>query len=619
MKHNVRASLQNTTGISNLGFVFYLFVSLLLLSVSVQAVPLAKTAKLVPAETVVLVDVENFSQMKAQFEKTNLYKLYKDPSMAAFFADARAKWREKIQKLDGNNLLKVLYDSDILPQGRVAMAAVLNQETKDTNSLPVLFITQWGENIDKIKEAVNKMVQKNTELGGHQKSSEDYRGVNIETLVDETSTAFSYCFIDDCLIGSMNPEILKFTIAHIKGATSPTLADDTDYTSATGIVGPYREITWYINIKQLIKMAATEDTTGNTMTTIANLGFDNVVAFSGSIGLGRIPESSFSGKAVLKINGAKKGICKMLEFESAAVKAQQFAPASTYSMAYFNLDPKKIYTELYNILYSFSPGYAAMLNAMDLPDSPDGQPGVKLKSGVIDHLGTQIIVAQSINKPFSTTSSPTEALVALAVNNHSALEKSVSLIHSKMIAPNNPDAKRELLGHTIYLVKTQGLPFMRQGRAPLATTPQGPTASPTMPTLAFTITDTHIIFGTETAVEKAIRTMSSGSETPLASAKWFNATRTVIPSSVGMAGLENNSASSELFWWIAKQTGKAPPMMPMEFGPQGLSDLINPSLLPEFDAVRKYFGFSAFYGVSKPDGFFFELRDIAQPVADIKK
>jgi hypothetical protein len=240
---------------------------------------------------------------------------------------------------------------------------------------------------------------------------------------------------------------------------------------------------------------------------------------------------------------------------------------------------------------------------MDLPDGLDGQPGVKLKSGVIDNLGSQIIVAQSINKPFSATSAPTESLVALTVNNRIALEKSISLIHSKMIAPNNPDAKRELLGHTIYLVKTQGLPFASPGKTPMDATPQGPIAATAMPTLAFTITDTHIIFGTEAAIEKMIRTMSSGSETGLSSAKWFSAARTVIPSSVGMAGLEDNSASSELFWWMAKQAGKAPSMMPMQFGPQGLSDLINPSLLPEFDAVRKYFGFSAFYGVSKPDGF----------------
>ncbi len=597
---------------------FYLLALLLFLSAFAQAVPLANTAKLVPAETTLLINVENFSQLKAQFEKTNLYKLYKDPAMAAFFADAREKWRQKIQKLDGNNMLRTLYDSDILPQGRVAMAVVLNQETKDSNQAPVIFITQWGQNIDKIKETVNKMVQKNTEFGGHQKSSEDYRGVSIETLVDESSSAFNYCFIDDCLIGAMNLELLKFTIAHIKGATSPSLADDTDYTSATGIVGPFRDITWYVNIKQLLKMTSAEDTTGQAQTTIANLGFDNVVSFAGAIGLARTPESSWSGKAVLKINGAKKGVCKMFEFESDAVKALRFVPASAYSMMYFNLDLKKVYTELYNIFYAFSPAYAAMFNAMDLPDSPDGQPGVKFKSGVIDNLGSQIIIAQGLNKPFSTTSVPTESLVALAVNNRGALEKSVSTIHSKMIAPDKPDAKRELLGYTIYLIKSPGFPFMRQGMAPMGAAPQGPTAAPQMPTLAFTITNTHMIFGTESAVEKAIRTMSSTSETPLASAKWFNAAKTVIPSSVGLAGMEDSAASSELFWWMAKQTGKVPSSMPMQFGPQGLTDLINPALLPDFDVVRKYFGFSALYGVSKPDGFFFEFRDIVTPVAENK-
>ena len=34
------------------------------------------------------------------------------------------------------------------------------------------------------------------------------------------------------------------------------------------------------------------------------------------------------------------------------------------------------------------------------------------------------------------------------------------------------------------------------------------------------------------------------------------------------------------------------------------------SLLPEFDKVRKYFGVSASYGVSRPDGFYFEFKHI---------
>jgi hypothetical protein len=53
-------------------------------------------------------------------------------------------------------------------------------------------------------------------------------------------------------------------------------------------------------------------------------------------------------------------------------------------------------------------------------------------------------------------------------------------------------------------------------------------------------------------------------------------------------------------------------MIPAGILPQGLSlagaDLFDFSLLPEFEAVKKYFGSSASYGVARQDGFFFEFK-----------
>ena len=209
---------------------------------------------------------------------------------------------------------------------------------------------------------------------------------------------------------------------------------------------------------------------------------------------------------------------------------------------------------------------------------------------------------------------PTESLVALAVNNRNALEKSLSLLHSKVIAPNNPDARRELLGYTIYLVSLQAFPFFGPGMTPM----QGPAepSIPPMPTLAFTITDTHLIFGLEPTVEQAIRTLSSTGAASVASTKWFTSTKSAIPSVVGLAGLEDNAASGELFWWMVKEGSKAKASnistgsAPFKFGPQKFGELVDFNLLPEFDAVRKYFGLSAFYGISRPDGFFFEFKNI---------
>ncbi|MCX5638305.1 MAG: hypothetical protein NTX52_11530 [Planctomycetota bacterium] len=179
-----------------------------------QALP--GTEKLIPPETVLLVDIGNFSQLRTQFEKTNYYKLYKDPAMTAFVEDFKTKLREKVKQMD-NELVRTIVDTEILPQGRVAVALVLNEQTKDANEPPILLMSQWGQSIAKIKEAVDKMVQKAIENGANRKT-EDYRGVSVTTITQNPPSAISYCFMDDCLAGAMNLDILKFFIAHIQGA-----------------------------------------------------------------------------------------------------------------------------------------------------------------------------------------------------------------------------------------------------------------------------------------------------------------------------------------------------------------------------------------------------------------
>ena len=663
MSQRINASAHTRIN-SFLMFLYSCAVMLLCSPVSVSAETLPETARLLPPETILLADIDNFNRFRTGFEKTNFYKLYKDPAMAAFVDDFKTKWREKIRELD-NEFIRVVTDADALPQGRVAVALVPNPpmaETKDTDEPPLLFITQWGQTIAKIKEAVDKVVKKDVEDGAYRKI-EDYRGVTITTITGQSSADESYCFIDDTLIESMNPDVLKFVIAHIKGAASPTLADDADYAATIKSTRPSApgRIDFYVNIKQIVKTIIAEDTTGGIKTVIANLGLDNVTSFSCSIDPGSLASagggSSFA-KAFLKIEGRKKGICKMLDIESATFRAPQFISASVCSVSFVNLNIQNAFSEFANILAGFSPQFAAMMYMPLLPPSPQGEPPLQLKADIIDHLGSQIITAQSTGKPPFNAGArpPAESLIAVAVNDRSALEKSLALLHSKVIAPNNPDARRELLGHTLYLVAPLTmLPASRPGdRRPMQAqlemsredqiphrpcrfltgqAPAGPSA-PKMPKLAFTVTDTHLIFASESVVEQAIRALSSTGTVSVGSANWFNKAKSTVPSVVGLAGLQDNAASGELFWPVLrglKQSGKkgkaedsgiemgvgtspGSVFLQLMFSQAG-SDLFNFSLLPEFDAVRKYFGLSAFYGISRPDGFFFEFKYI-NPVSN---
>jgi len=614
--------------------------ALILLSApaSVSAIELPKTAKLLPPETILLADINNFNQLWAQIEKTNFYQLYEDPAMAPFINNFKNKWREQKQESE-KEIIRMIGDSGVLPQGRLSVALVFDKQMPDANEPSILVIAQWGDKIDKVKELADQIVRKAIEEEeGARRQTEDYRGVEIITIEKKPPEALSYCFIDDCLIASTNPNVLKFVIAQVKGAGSTTLADDRDYNTTGKAIDPSiaGRIDLYVNIKEAIKIELTKDNTGKAKAMIENMGLNNVTSFGCNIEPAGGPGGATLGKAILKIDGAKAGICKMFEIETGPIRMPRFIADSACSISVVNLNIKKAFEELANILTRFSPQMAAILYMPVLPPGPNGEPGLQLKADIIDHFGSQIILAQSIDKPQPDNNrrSPekqpliqTRSIVAIAIDNRAALEKSLSMIHSKMIAPGNPNAQRELLGHTIYSVDLSGLMPMLGGppaKKPMQAPGGGPSA-PKMPLSAFTVTDTHLIFGSESVVEQTIRTLSSNRAESISSAAWFNKAKSNIPSAIGIAGLQNNAASGELLWSTLRQSVKPDKaassdkhneisvgLTSQSIFPQIMfsrSDgMIDFSLLPEFDAVKKYFGISTFYGISRQDGFFFEFK-----------
>jgi len=632
MKHAMRTTQSSYCLIPLCACVLMLLFS----PASLSAAELPNTAKLVPPETIVLVDIDNFSQLRTQFEKTVLYKFYKDPAMKPFIDDFKTKWAERKGESE-NELIKIITEANVLPAGRVAAALVLDERAKDANSPPVVFITQWGQNIDKVKEAVGKLVEKTVEKGAR-RDSEEYRGVTITTITPKPSKILCFCFMDDLLTVSMSPDVLKFVIAQVKGAGSPTLADDGDYNATLRALGQgsQGQAGFYVNIKQIIKTTLVEDADGQAKTLVNNLGLTNVTSFGGFIDIAGGPGGASFGKALLKIDGEKKGVCKLLEVESIPLRVPQFVSASSSSVSVINLNITKAYAELSSILGNFSPQMAAMLYMPLLPPGPQGEPPLQLKADIVDYLGSQIVMAQSVQKPGSAPAAAGPAgaqplaapqtLVAIAIGNRNALEKSLSTLHSKMLAPGNPDAQRQLLGHTIYTVDVSGLlPFLGAGqRAPMQA-PAGP-AVPKPPVVAFTVTDTHLILGGESTVEQAIRALGGSEAESIDSVKWFRQAKSSLPSVVGLAGLQNSAASGEMLWSAMRLAQKqsegrekgqrnqvgvgvsSGSLFPNLMFSQGGKELFDFNLLPEFEAVRKYFGSSVSYGVSRPDGFFFEFR-----------
>jgi hypothetical protein len=186
-------------------------------------------------------------------------------------------------------------------------------------------------------------------------------------------------------------------------------------------------------------------------------------------------------------------------------------------------------------------------------------------------------------------------------------------VHKRLIAPNNPQPTRELLGHTIYLLGPMGFPTI-DGAAPLANPASGPRAQAPLVRTAFTITDTHLIIGTEPAVERAIRTLAGAQADSVTSAEWFAKAKSAVPSVVGLACLEDTSASAELMWWMLRD-GSQRQRANIGLGSTA-SVLAQPdlwqfadfTLLPDYSAVKKYFGSFVLFGASRYDGFQLEFK-----------
>ncbi len=595
-----------------------------------------KAAQLLPSKTVFLLEVDNFQTLWDQFKQTSFHGLYADPAMKPFLDDFHTKRKDKASKAD-NEIVQMIFGAGTLPSGRVAAAVVLPES--GTGEPAFVVLAEWGDKLAAVREAIDKMVSKAVDDGAR-KSRQEYRGVEITTITTldapevgsgaagreadaEASgpESVSYCFVGDCLIAGDQMPVIEFVVAHIQGAGGSTMAQSDDYSSAMKAVGPNHDADLYLNIRELVRALTAESQGGQAMKIVENLGLDNVVSLAGALGVARQADRTSSLRLLLKVDGAKRGVCRMLDIKSSPLQAPKFFPTDATSVFFLSLDVKQLFEELVATLNRFSPQYAAIAQMPFIPIDPQNGLFGDIKSAIIDNLGTDLAVAGKVSKSGSAldpAATLSEMVAAMTVGNRANLEKALGAVHGMMLSQGNPEMRRELLGHTIYRVNLAEVMGGESEQAMPMAAGVGP-ASPPTPILAFTISDSHLIVGSEASVERAIRAMAGADAGTLDSAVWYRRARAAIPALVGMAGLSDMAAAGGHMWQqlremdaLAKgdhselQLGMSSAGPQFLFaGPDGLFDF---SLLPEFDKVRKHFGLTAAYGISRQDGFFFEVK-----------
>ena len=634
--------------------------------IAAGAAGLPDVQKIIPADTIFLISAPDFNSLQAGWEKTSYYKFYKDPAMAGFVNDLRDKWTRKIfSDVDSKEFADLIKDINSLPSGKVAFAAIAGEKAKQgKGDVEALAIIQWGSQIAKVKTAVEKHVSRMVESGKSKKSKEQFKSYDIITVEtkgepaekeipieiqpdgnsgvkefayaerlaedDDSANEFtipgrpeenepaveiaepkeadktSYAIVGDTLLLGDNAEMVKFMISHIEGATGSTLAEAGRCSAILAGLGPVHDIDVYLNVPALLGIAMASDTSGQAKMQFANFGLDNVGDIGLSVAVGRTAGVGVSMKGLFKVSGEKKGLIKLIEPVNGPVKLPKFINASAAKISVFNFNFAAAYEELFKLLNNISPGAAAMLNTPLVPANQEGQGGVTLKKDVIDHLGIGAVAAETIVKPFKTVNESSKMIFGIATTDSKSLEKSLSLLHNQFIGQGKGDVKREFMGYTIYSLGNMSMLPMFGGRGPMAAVDKEAPAGVKEDKIAFAVIPEYMLIGSESNIEEAIRLINNKEASGIENAQWLVRARKALPEKVGLASLSNDQAAMEYLWWLVKEGKVGEADMQSMLIADMVKDYADFKLLPDFGTIKKYFGVSSSYVISRQDGFYFE-------------
>lgn len=629
-----------------------IIVSIVLLSAhaGLAKTALPNSALLLPDEVMVFVNVNEYSALEKNFQTTSLYKLWNDASMKAFKKSLEDNLLEKIKQED-DELVDLITDVNAMPQGRISFAVMIGDNVLENEQAGFVIIAEFGENLDKAKKNIQKAFDKTIEQGATKKTA-NMRGVEVVTLlqkreplkqpdmeklyemknapdydpetfqmpmkeIQRSPFTLRYCFMKDVFVatGDVKEPVMDFVISHIKGDRGRSLADLPNYSAIKQATASANGIDIFVNFKPIFDMVKKEDPSGAQFAQMQMMGITNISAFGLGMDVGKKPGESIAAKALLKIDGEKKGIIKMLDMETASVKVPTFIDADCGSLAAFNWDIKKAYAELVKMVTAIQPQAAAMLNVPIM--TPDGSKMLTINDDILAHFGSQIIVSEGFDE--ENADKPTNtSLVCAAVNDGKSLDESLGVVHGMYLAMGKKDLVREFLGHKIYLIDVAGFaPFMTGG---MPTPSNDQMVGPQMqtPKIGLTVTDTHLIVGLEKDIERSLRLLKNRQAQGLETKKWFRAARRLCPPTVGMAGFKNDRIVFKKFWKMLKEKEKTGNENEMTIGlstagPEIFSEFIDFKKLPDFEAVKKYFGISGGYLISRPDGFYYEARSVDLP------
>lgn len=613
------------------------FAALLTIAATTRAaIPPAEN--LLPADTLFLFTIPDCAALRTNASQSPQWLFWGDPAMKPFHDKFMAKLTETLEPMEQNLGLKLADFAD-LPQGQFTFAVTQNGWTGGDDPQPgVVLLLDTGGKGHLLKTNLDVLKKKWTD-GGRAIRTEIVRGISffVVTLSSNNVPGLAAMLpgnppvqelgvttkpskpaelvigqYESLLIAGNSLQAVEPVAAHLGASLLPSLTDDAIF--ASDKVSQFRDAPLYygwLNAKTLfltLSRITPAPPNPQAPTVLPQLDWGKMLDAAGLTGVKSVSftyretrDGSQADFFVAAPESERKGLVRMFAAAHESAVPQLFVPADVVKYWRWRLDCQAGWIALQKMLGDVSPtaltGLNAVINTANA-NARKNDPDFDLRKNLIDNLGDDFISYQK--KPAGKSladlnSAPSLYLIGVDKGETAAtaLKDLLSLtMPSKQKAPD----PRSFQGHKIYTIPLA-----------VARTAAGAAAARS---LYISSSSGYVALSTDVSTLEEYLRSGEKPPKPLSGMPGLvDAAQKVGGTGGGLFGYQNQGETlRSLFKTLNNLDSSNNPggVNAAAVLPKELQDWLDFSLLPDFDAVSKYFYFSVYAGSTTADGLSFK-------------
>ncbi len=584
--------------------------------------------KLLPADTLAVVTVPDYSKAAGSFKGAPMLRLWNDAAMQPFRQKFDAKYKTEVIESMEKELGIRLADYTPLVQGQITFAVIQNGWKGQPDSLPGwVFLLDAKQESTNLTARLSELRKKWTDTG-RQIKSEKVRNVEFTTLFirpdellkDKAQGAvpeggkppkpfeISIGQSDSLLLVGSSLKVLEKVLVRQSGGALPGLNEQSAFEASYQSV--FRDSLAYSwgNVALLydvLSKMATEKSIESPQANPLTPTPAKALMVSGLSGLQTVAVSAMhtpEGNLIALSLGApaakREGLLKLIALEAKESSPLPFVPSNVTKFRRWRLDGQKTWNGLETMIAQLSPQLNGILQMSLGALGKDKDPNFDFKKSFIANLGDDIISIQNVpraNSPAELSSPP--SLFLIGSPKPDQLVQAIKAATALMPSVTGEGLKeREFQGRKIY-----SLPL-----------PSVPNQSPAPPrAFLFAASASYVAMSADNAmIEEYLRSSDTTSKPLRETAGLAEAAQRVGGFAVGMFGYDNYLETMKSMFELFKAGGGSieklladAPLGGRTDVDENLKEWFDFALLPPFEKVEKYFYYTVFAGGADERGF----------------